>query len=405
MDLNTRFKLKKSNIVIILCIAILFITSWAPMMKDSPLGTPLQRTLLNYVVWVCVAVGFLISRKRRGFSLFEITAMVAVFVYRAYHIIYSYEPFKGLGITAIVIGLFFCYQVDEIRACVFKYFKYIMVAVSIVGIICYISYFFNLGIPFTIVYRDDGIPWFNYKICYLMTHSNLVRFNGFFEEPGWFGTWAAFFLCADDINLKKKENIILLIAGFLTLSLAFVLLLIIYYILKNLSDWKRWGWLVALVLLYILVIPNITTGNPVVDRLLERMTITSGGLVGDNRHGLLFARLWDQTINSNDIYFGHGAGYAEYFGTGIGEGLASIKSYIVNFGIIGTTIIFVPIFVASIIHALNSNNKLMVFYILISYISLYQRPVLFGAPHFIVFLCGVSYTGMLAEKDAVKAVQ
>lgn len=397
--IKSKININEQEIVAVLSVIILFITSWAPFVTKSALSTDIQRTLFKYFVWVCVAVGFLICKKRKTFSTFEVTAMAAVLIYRIYNIFYSWEPFKGLGLSIIAFCFFLCYQTDDVRALTFKYFKSIMVAVSVVGILCFISLIFHLGIPYTIVERGDAAVWINYKFCYFMTYYSITpRFTGTFEEPGWFGTWAAFFLCADDCNFKKKGNIILFLAGFLTFSLAFIMMLVVFYILKNLNSWKNWIWLVVLAVLFIFAIPNITTGIPAVDRLLQRMVITNEGLVGDNRHGSLFAIIWEQTINSNDIFLGHGAGYAEYFGTGIGQGLASIKSYVVNFGIVGTAIIFIPIFLASILRSVKEKNKLMLLYILITFISLYQRPYLFWEPYFIVFVCGVSYTRMIKEE-------
>lgn len=175
----------------------------------------------------------------------------------------------------------------------------------------------------------------------------------------------------------------------------------IYFILMNLSNWKRWIWAVILVLLYIFALPNAKTGNYAVDRILERMMFTEEGLVGNNRYGSAFERVWQQTINNGKIYFGYGAGYAEIFGTGEGQGLSSIKSYLVNFGIVGTVIIFGPILISSVRQSLKKKNRGMFLYIVITFISLYQRPYLFVTPYFIIFICGVSYT-FLKDKDEIK---
>lgn len=399
MRLSSTVKITDNTIVVTVCTAILFISSWAPFMETSPLGTDALRTILNYSQWILVAVGVLFIRKIRNFSSLEITAMIAVLIYRAYNIFHAFD-YRGIGLTTIIIGWFFCYISDHVRVKVFIWFKYLMVAAAIYGIICYVSYFVHLGIPYTVVPRGEGVDFIDYKFCYLMNQFNtLIRFNGFFEEPGWFGTWAAFYLCADGLNLKKKENIILFVAGTLALSLAFFLLIIIYYILKNLSEWKKWIWVVILAILYLMVLPNVHTGNYAIDNVLERMVFTNEGLAGDNRYGLLFERVWEQTISSGKILFGQGAGYAEYYGTGQGQGLASIKSFIVNFGIFGTIIIYVPLLIVSVKQALRYKNKEMLFYIIISYVNLYQRPGLFLTPNFIIFLCGIAYTAFQRVPD------
>lgn len=399
-QLNKEINVKK--IVAVLCAMILFISSWAPFMEGSPLGSDSLRRLLNYAIWLLIGVSFVIGPKRIAFSSFELIAIAAIIIFRAFNILHAYD-YKGLGISSVVFCVFFCYLADDCRSDVFRVFRYFVIIISSIGIVLYVSYVLNLKIPYTIVRRDDGLEWINYRICYLMKQSpTMVRFNGTFEEPGWFGTWAAFFLCADDLNFRKKGNIILLISGLLTYSLAFILLLVIYYVLKNLSDWKRWIWLVLLVAFYLFVIPHIKTGNEAVDRVLERLAISDGGLAGDNRTGPLFAKVWEETVHSSKIVLGQGAGYAQFFGTGEGEGLASIKSNIVDFGVIGTVIIYLPLFIASINKAKKFGNKTMLRYIIISYVSLYQRPYLFSTPHLIMFVCGIAYTKMSQNKNEEK---
>lgn len=391
MELPRTVKVNNSTIVVAVGLSILFITSWAQF-TNNLLSSDITITVLNYSLWPLVAVGLLFSNRVKRFSSLEITAMIAVLIYRAYNIFHAFD-YQGIGLTSILVGLFCCYMSDDEKAKVFKYFKYLMVAVSIYGIICYISYFAHFGISYAVVQRGGGVNYIDYKLCYLMEqYGTMIRFNGFFEEPGWFGTWAAFYLCADGINLRKKANIILLIAGTLSFSLAFFLLLIMYYVLKNLSDWKKWIWVVVIAVFYFFVIPNIHTGNYIIDNALERMVIIDGRLVGDNRYGSLFEQVWQQTINGGKLIFGYGAGYAEYYGTGEGQGLASIKSYIVNFGIVGIIIIFGPILFVSVRQALKNRNREMLFYIIITYVSLYQRPYLFWTPYLFMFLCGISYT-------------
>ena len=403
--MSSKHHFKVKTISILCCLAILFITAWAPCMEDSPLGTDIQRKLLNYSLWLFVAMGLFFRQKMKKPHLFDGIVIIAVLVHRGFNIFYAYN-YKGLGLTTIVVSLFICIQSDEIRASVFKYFKYLMVASSVIGIICYISYTLNLGIPYTVVERGGGIYWIDYKSIYLLNQYNtMIRFNGFFEEPGWYGTWAAFYLCADRLNFKKKENVILLIGGLLTFSLAFVLLLVVYYILLNLSEWKRWIWVAILAAIYLFVIPNIKTGNYAIDRVLERMVITSEGLVGDNRSGTVFEKVWQQALRSGKIWTGYGAGYAEAMIADSTEGLASIKSYLVNFGIIGTVIIFVPIFIASIVRSRKLKSRDMLLYVLITYVSLYQRPYLFWTPYLIIYLCGMSYIAVKRTEQSKKGRQ
>ena len=61
----------------------------------------------------------------------------------------------------------------------------------------------------------------------------MMRLCGFLDEPGALGTFISLILCATDFNLKDRYNQILLLAGCLTLSTAFFILSITYFILAK----------------------------------------------------------------------------------------------------------------------------------------------------------------------------
>lgn len=85
--------------------------------------------------------------------------------------------------------------------------------------------------PITTYYGDrelavwDVYFWGNYK------HMAELRFHSIFDEPGYLGTISAFLLALNRYDFEKKENIIIFIAGLLTLSLAFYFLSILYFVL------------------------------------------------------------------------------------------------------------------------------------------------------------------------------
>ena len=389
---NISEKKYTNQIITILCLSILFILSWIIFVEHGVFNTTRINSSLINVLWIFGILVLLYGIYKNKVNRFWVIIAVCIVVHRFFHILYAYK-FEGLSFINIALGVGVCFISDEIRANVFKYFKYILLITSFVGVICFISYNLKFGIPYEIVLRDDGVFWIDYKLCYFISGyaNSIVRFCGIFNEPGWFGTVAAFYLCTDNLDLKKKDNLLLFIACLLTLSLAFIILIYIYYILANISDWKKWIWLILLLAFYLLVLSNIKTGNIYIDNVIARLVISDGRLVGDNRTGPLFDAVWNRTISSGRILVGYGAGYAEYIGTGRGEGLSSIKSYIVNFGIIGTLIIFAPILNASLTYARLLKNKRMMLYIFITFISQYQRPYLFSVPYLYVYACGLSY--------------
>ena len=81
-------------------------------------------------------------------------------------------------------------------------------------------------------YIDNLGTYRDYYVTSFVHIGSFIRACGFFNEPGFYGTIIALFLVIDGINLKKLDNVIILIAGVLTFSAAFYILLIGYAILK-----------------------------------------------------------------------------------------------------------------------------------------------------------------------------
>jgi len=317
---------------------------------------------------------------------------------------------KGLNITNIIVCITLAFQSDKVKAMIFKYYKAAVVCMAICGIICYISFYLNLGLPYemrSVNYTSDWRQYIDFHISYLYNDSFTVRLCGLFVEPGMFGTFIAFFLSADDLNLKKKENIILLIAGWLTLSLAFIVIIVLFLLLKNIKNYKIVVISVSLAIFWIIILPNIHTGIANVDNILSRLVIKSGRLVGDNRVDDYVNEMFTDTMESWRAFFGNGNGYAEDKASLAGVSMSSIKTYFINFGFLGTALYFIPLLLI-LINKYKKNYRALA-YIIVAYASLYQRPFLMGDyPDFSMLICGLSYIsvyfGRLAysESDCIR---
>lgn len=366
-----------------------FIVSWIVYI-DSTMCTQGLRLLLNSILFMSFIIAF-VTISRVEITRFEISACIAVIIYRLYSIIW-HASLSGIGLKIIILSLLIIRQDDFVRGLVFKWFKRLIVISCAYGIVCYASCFLPFYMPHVIIRGETPWPYMNFGITYIAQYTYAFRLCAFFNEPGFLGTFIAFFLIADRFNLKKIDNLILFIAGFLTLSLAYVILIVVYFVLLNATDYKRWIVLGGIIVLYLVVLPQVRTGNQQIDAFIQRMVITNHGLTGDNRYGRAFEQIYNSTLHSSRIWFGYGSGYSLLYGSIDGvEGLASIKQYIVDFGIVGTMIIFVPFLISSFKYALLLENNLLLIYIVASFVSLYQRPYLFWEPYYMLYLCGISY--------------
>ena len=208
------------------------------------------------------------------------------------------------------------------------------------------------------------------------------------------------FLCADSLNFRKKGNIVILIGGLMSFSIAFVVIIGLFYAMKSATNWRRWIILIAVVLVYLFAIPNIHTGNIGIDTVLNRLTFDGDSLVGDNRTNTKLEYLFNETIHSQYIFFGRKLGFANVT-SGFSSNLVgpSYKTYIIDLGIIGTLLLLAPLCITELKR--SRNNRDAIIYVIITFVSFYQRAMLLHRfIYFAVFIGGVSY--VLHNSDSRK---
>ena len=199
-----------------------------------------------------------------------------------------------LMIGNLLIYLFYALNVLVDRRILVKSFEMLrtIFAVFLVyTLIIYILLLLRVPIPYTVLQSGEagrveaGYQFYhNYLGCILINSSGklMYRFTAVFTEPGVVGTFCAFFLAASGCEIRKnKKDLIFLISGILSFSVAFYVLLVVIFALKA---WRKGGYklfagLAAIVILYV-VFMNINFSNSMLFSLQERLTITEDGLAG-----------------------------------------------------------------------------------------------------------------------------
>jgi hypothetical protein len=202
----------------------------------------------------------------------------------------------------------------------------------------------------------------------------LPRFYGFYDEPGVVGTIAAVLLCSDGFNLQKWYNIPIFIAGVLSFSLFFNIVML-FYGLAYLRMRQRILFITILVGLFTL------SDNEVLDTyIFSRFNIENNELVGDNRTGENFEVWYNESFRKTDAY---------WWGIGTNTenvGGASYKDIIVKYGIVFFAAYYI-LFIFLLYNKMGINQRFVLsVFILIA--VLYQRP--FIVSHIYVFIIYVS---------------
>ena len=123
------------------------------------------------------------------------------------------------------------------------------------------------------------------------------RFAAFYEEPGVVGNIMMVLLYAQRFDLRKWYNIVFLISGILSFSLAFYIALIAYYIVFGSTKAKIAFSIVALLSVYYLY-----NNEYLYDVLFGRLVIENGELAGYNRENLDFQN-WFSGIRLQEYLF------------------------------------------------------------------------------------------------------
>lgn len=182
----------------------------------------------------------------------------------------------------------------------------------------------------------------NYFFFRTSVYSNQIlfefpRFNGFFLEPGHMGTILAFFLYANGYDLKKKRNIVFIVAILITLSAAAYTITIIGYVFYKAASGSLKNTVRALLLVGILVLVALLYNggdNVVNDLILGKLTREEGALDGrvTYKTKLLYDKLW----SSGDYLWG--LGYVHLVNS------AGFKVFFVMNGIVGVILTILSYF-------------------------------------------------------------
>lgn len=207
-----------------------------------------------------------------------------------------------------------------------------------------------------------------YLYPFLITTNSLLaplefRFMGFFDEPGMLGTLCSILLLSDKFNMKKKENIIILISGILSMSFFFYIICLFYVLIKVPVKYKIGLSLVILILVILLI------DNEVLNELVfSRFLFEDGSISGLNR----------DTGGFDDYFrnFRHTSAYWTGLGPGVGdqlnEGGSSYKQVIVNYGVI-FFVLYCGCFYLHSLRILKKGFRILIFSILFLGV-MFQRP-------------------------------
>lgn len=266
------------------------------------------------------------------------------------------------------------------------------------GVVCYASYLLHLGLPYSLVqfYREAwNVYYANYHIAYVQSFSEglglmsfLPRLCGLYNEPGYLGTVCAMVLMAENLNLKRVGNIVIMLACVCTFSFAFWIIIALYWLFMSLQKPPRFFVKLAILASVVVWVQTVQFDDVAVQKVFDRFKIVDGKVQGDNRVTLQFDKVYgDMFLNNKEL-------------TGLGpeasariEGNLSIKTYIMNFGLLGVLLAYGVTIGLAMQYAMRGRYpsvKMWVFFALY-FISIYQRPAIFNPLYMGLLFGGLDY--------------
>ena len=208
-----------------------------------------------------------------------------------------------------------------------------------------------------------------------------VRFCCVFDEPGAIGTYSLLILYIGNFNFKKWYNVIYLIAGILSYSLFFYVGLVIFVLFRvfTIQSQKKYRyWAIAGVALLYVGAQTIPILSEKIGTRLE-YDEERGRFVGDNRTSKELDDYIESIEGSRAYVWGEKKEIVEHFNSS-----ASIKNAILRYGMVFILLFFLFFFFYARSYLKGNRTELFLFMLLL-YVTLYQRPAFVSPAYLFMF--------------------
>lgn len=391
------------KLIVFFALVITVLTGSAIAHGDTSLYTIQERQLYAYTVLISLLLmlALMIIYKQYNFSREVLIPIVYCLIvgFDVYGSISS-DHLMDIGYTFIRLSLLIMLT-SSCRVILFKWYRKILIIMASVGIVCFFLYLLHIPLFYDVVNYYSGVGsgayYINYKVCFLFSEGSTLRLCGLFNEPGYFGTILALILCAENFNMRRRGNIILVIAGCLTFSVAFFFLCIIHFVLLTYKKPKLFMGLIIMLLIYLFILPMFASGDGAISTFISRIIISDNGIEAARRSNNMIDIMARNLFISEKFVFGYGNGYiASLNFTG---GISTIKTYFIEYGVVGALLIYGTPFVLMIKRA--KLNSYAINLIICVFASAYQRPDIFIYPYFVILLGGIDYIAAETERKKV----
>ncbi|MGN4253606.1 polymerase [Bacillus cereus group sp. MYBKT14-1] len=335
-----------------------------------------------------------ISRKDIKVAFFTIF-LILLYSFRydeVYKILYSF-----LFLCAVLVP--FVLLINEIKLKIYDWFIKIIAISYIPAII--VAFLLLLGIDLSwdnlISYSASKSNYrqylwsANYAVYYGFSEQYFFSYGGsidricaMFNEPGVVGTVSALILISKKLKLGRLYEKIILIAGILSLSMAFYTLIGLYLLIKNKKH------LILFFIAYILLFSFTPKDSYLYNRILYRFEINSEGLAGNNRTNEGFEYVYKDFKAGNIKEQFLGIGEKEYFNKALNYKSEALSWK--TFMVINGYLLFILHVLFFLYLCLKEKKKASIIFAVFYFMAIYQRPFDFSLGYWLIFFAGILYS-------------
>lgn len=311
---------------------------------------------------------------------------------------------KSLGEFRVSTVLFFLmygaifFIDEEHKKNGFSLFVNILSILIFVSLSLWLIHNFIFKIPYSlplsynqILGKGEGMVFWNY-IFFIQPELDYFRFYSVFDEPGVLGLLCTVVLFANKYNFSSKKNIIILMGGIFTFSLAFYIITFLGYVFQALIQ-RKFKSLLYVLILSIGLTPFLFSIDAFKLSIIDRGGNFSQSLF--ERNGILLDQFYESFIHTSNFYYGESL---DFFSKNphLKEG-QSYKFFFLEYGLIG--FIFLILLYLFLIDK-KRLNLYVIFLLIIFIVSFIQRPFMFTPWQIVLFSMVLPF--MYKEKEVGK---
>lgn len=328
------------------------------------------------------------ARKKIGFDIaifYVISLQVLYYIF----LVIAFQDFTNVNLAIQLLSLF----------CVISYIRFfvgfplfvrslinVMIAMAIGGSLIFFAHIIvGVNPLFTVTYGEDTsfFLWLTTTNIYVNSDAiRIIRYSGFFDEPGNFALYSCFAILLNKIYFKsKKTEFVLFFFTLFTFSMAFYFTMLVYFFLFYINP-KRLLYVIPFILFIPIAFGVLEKVDPSTYKIINEMTFerfaeTQNNLSETNRGELM--------QNDYKLFIDN-----PFFGVGNKEGGvagANIYAILAKYGIIGSLFFYSFLIVIAFL-ALKKPLSERFFYfkiLIIILISFFHRPELSSVFTLLIF--------------------